>query len=248
LEIIKLKGKINQVERRRTLQRINQIRSCFFEKINKIDKPLARLIRGHRDSILIKKIRNVKEDITTHPEEIQNTIRSFYKKLYSTKLENLDEMDKFLDRYQVPKSNQDQINDLNSPVSSKEIEAVINSLPTKKSPGPDRFNAEFYHMFKEGLIQVLHKLFHKIEIEATLPNSFYEATNTLIPKPQEDPPKIEYFRPICLMNIDAKFLNKILANRIQEHIKTIIYPDQVGFIPGMERWFNIGKSINVIII
>ncbi|WP_227645862.1 hypothetical protein, partial [Klebsiella pneumoniae] len=72
------------------------------EKINKICKPLARLTRGHRDSIVINKI-----DITTDPEEIQNTIRSFYKRLYSTKLENLDEMDKFLDRYQVPKLNQD---------------------------------------------------------------------------------------------------------------------------------------------
>ena len=78
---------------------------------------------------------------TTDPEEIQNTIRSFYKRLYSTKLENLDEMDKFLDRYQVPKLNQDQVNDLNSTISSKEIEAVNNSLPTKISPGADGFSA-----------------------------------------------------------------------------------------------------------
>ena len=106
-EIIKLRGEIDQVETRRTTQRINQTRNYFFEKNNKIDKPLARLTRGHRDSILINKIRNEKEDITTDPEEIQNTIRSFYKRLYSTKLENLDEMDKFLDRYQVPKLNQD---------------------------------------------------------------------------------------------------------------------------------------------
>ena len=131
-EIIKLRGEINQVETRRTIQRINQTRSWFFEKINKIDKPLARLTKGHRDKILINKIRNEKGDITTDPEEIQNTIRSFYKRLYSTKLENLDEMDKFLDRYQVPKLNQDQVDLLNSPISPKEIEAVINSLPAKK--------------------------------------------------------------------------------------------------------------------
>jgi hypothetical protein len=81
-EIIKLRGEINQVETRRTIQRINQARSWFFEKIKKIDKPLPRLTRGHRDSILINKIRNEKGDITVDPEEIQNTIRSFYKRLY----------------------------------------------------------------------------------------------------------------------------------------------------------------------
>jgi hypothetical protein len=74
-----------------------------LRKINKIDKPLARLTRGHRDSILINKIRNENGAITTEPEEIQNTIISYYKRLYSTKLENLDEMDNFLDRYHVPK-------------------------------------------------------------------------------------------------------------------------------------------------
>ena len=100
------------METRRTIQRINQTRSWFFEKTNKIDKPLARLTRGHRESILINKIRNEKKDITGDPEEIQNTIRSFYKRL-----ENLDEMDKFLDRYQVPKLNQDQVKDVNSPIS-----------------------------------------------------------------------------------------------------------------------------------
>jgi hypothetical protein len=118
------------VETRRNIQRINQRRSWFFEKINKIEKHLARLTRGHRESMLINKIRNKKEDITTDPEEIQNTIRSFYKRVYSTKLENLDEMDKFLDRNQIPKLNQDQVNHLNSPIYPNEIKAVINSFPT----------------------------------------------------------------------------------------------------------------------
>jgi hypothetical protein len=112
-------------------------------------------------------------------------------------------MDKFLDRYHVPKLN--QINDVNRPISQKEIEAVINSLPTKKSPGPDGFNAEFYETFKDDIIPILLKLFHKIEIEVTLPNSFYEATITLIPKPREDPTKKENFRLISLVNIDEKY-------------------------------------------
>jgi hypothetical protein len=200
------------VETKRTIQRINQTRSWFFEKINKIDKPLAKLTREHKDSILSNKIKNEKGDITTEPEEIQNIIRSYYKRLYSTKLGNLDEMDNFLHRYQVPKLNQNQINDLNSPISHKEIEAVINSLSTRQSPGPDGFSAEFYQTFKEDLIPVLLKLFHKIGTEGTLPNSIYEATFTLIPKPCKDRTKIKNFRQISLMKIDEKILYKILAN------------------------------------
>jgi hypothetical protein len=155
-------------------------------------------------------------------------------------------MDNFLERYQVPKLNQDQINDLKSPITPKERVVGINSLPTKRSPGPDGFSGEFYQTFKEELIQILLKLFHKIETEGTLPNSFYEVTITLIPKQHKDPTQKENFRPISLMNINAKILNEILDNQIQEHSKMIINIDQVGFIPGMHRCFNIWKSNNVI--
>ena len=91
------------------------------------------------------------------------------------------------------------------------------------------------------LIPVLLTLFNKIETEGTLPNSFYQATITLIPKPQKDPIKIKDFRSISLMNIDAKILNKILAIQIQEYIKTIIHPDQVGFIPGCRNGLIYGN-------
>ena len=108
--------------------------------------------------------------------------KSYYKILYSTQLENLEEMDKFLDRYQISKLNQGQIDYLNSSIAPKEIEGVIERFPTKKSTGPDGFSTEFDQTFKEDLIPILFKLFHKIEIEGTLPNSFYKATITLIPK------------------------------------------------------------------
>jgi hypothetical protein len=155
-------------------------------------------------------------------------------------------MDKFLDAYNQQKFNQKDIKHLNSLITCNEIEAVIKSVPTKKGPGPDGFMAKFHQTFKEELIPILLKLFQEIESEGTLPNSFYEVSITLILKPNKDATRKQNFRQIYLMNIDANIINKIMANRIQQHIKKTIHHDQVSFIPGIQGWFNIPESINVI--
>ena len=104
-------------------------------------------------------------------------------------MDNLEEIDKFLEKYNFPKLNQEEIENLNRPITSTEIETVIRNLSANKSPGPDSFTGEFYQKFREELTSFLLKLFQKIAEEGKLPNSFYEATITLIPKRDKDATK-----------------------------------------------------------
>ena len=156
-------------------------------------------------------------------------------------MDNLEEMDRFLEKFNLLRLYQEETEIMNNPITSTEIEAVIKNLPKNESPGPDGFTGEFYQAFRERLMCILLKLFQKIAKDGTLPNSFYKATITLLSKPDKDNTKKESYRPISLINIDAKILNKSLANRIQQHIKKLILHDQLWFIPGMQGFFNIHK-------
>ena len=154
-------------------------------------------------------------------------------------MDNMEEMDKFLERSNFPRLNQEETENMNRWIPSNEIETEIKNLPTNKSPGPDVFTGEFYKTFREALTPVLLKLFQKLERKdhsqthsIRPPSPWYQNQTKILQKR-------ENYRPISLMNIDAKILNKILANRIQQHIKRFIHHIQVIFIAGMQGWFNI---------
>ena len=180
-EIIQIRAKINEVETRKTLAKINKTKSWFLEKINKIDKPLARLIKKKRERTQVNKIRNEKGEVTTDTAEIQSILREYYKQVYAYKMDTLEEMDKYLERYNLLRLKQEEIENKNRPITSNEIQTMIKNIPTNKSPGPDGFTGEFYQTFREELTPILLKLFQKTAEEGTLPNSFYEATVTLTP-------------------------------------------------------------------
>ena len=131
-EIIKVRAEKNEMETKKTIAKINKPKNWSFEKINKIDKPLARLIKQKRERIQINKIRNDRGEITTDTAEIQSILRDYYKQIYANKMDNVEEMDKFLERYNLPRLNQEETENMNRPITSNEI--VITNRPTNKSP------------------------------------------------------------------------------------------------------------------
>ena len=154
-----------------TIAKINKIKSWFFEKINKIDKPLARLIKKKRKKTQINRSRNEKGEVTTDTAEKQRIMRDYYKQLYANKMHNPEEMDKFLEKHDFLTLNQEEIENTNGPITSTELETVITNLPTNKTPGPDGFTGEFYQTFRQELTCILLKLFQNIAEGGTLTNS-----------------------------------------------------------------------------
>ena len=143
-----------------TIVIINKTKSWFFEKINQIDKSLARLKKKER-RIKSTKLEKKKERLQ-QTMQIQRIIRDYYEELYGKKVDNLGKMDRFLEKFNLPRLKQEEIEIMNNPIKSTEIEAVIKNLPKNKSPVSDGFTREFYQIFREELMLILLKLFQKI--------------------------------------------------------------------------------------
>ena len=130
-----MSSEIHEKEIKETIAKINKTKSWFFEKILKIHNPLARLNKEKREKTQINRIRNEKGEVTTDTAEIQRIMRDYYKQLYANKMDNLEETGKFLEKHNLQRLNQEEIENINIPITSTEIETVIKNLPTNKSPG-----------------------------------------------------------------------------------------------------------------
>ena len=167
---------------------------------------MARLVKKKKRD----KIRSETGEVTTDNAEIQRIMRECYEQLYGNKIDNLEEMHRSLEKFDLPRLNQEEIEIMNNPITSPEIEAVIKkkNLPKNKSPGPDGFTGEFYQTFRKELMPILLRLFQKIAEEATL-KCILQGHHHPDTKTRQRQHKNEDYRPISLMNIDAKILNKI---------------------------------------
>ena len=201
-----------------TVTKINKTKSWFFEKINKIDKPLARFIKKKREKTHINRIRNEKGEVTSDTAEIQRIMRDYYKQLYANKMDNLEEIDNFLGKQNLLRLNWEEIENINRAITSTEIETVIKNLPKNKSPGPDGFTGEFYQTFREELIHASQTL-PKCSRGRNTPKLILRGHHYPDTKSRQRCHKKRNYRPISLMNIDAKILNKIVGNRIQSTLK-----------------------------
>ena len=158
-----------------------------------------RLIKKNRQRTQINEIRNERGEVTTDITEIQRNVRKYYEQLHANKLDNLGEMDKFLETCSLQKLNQEVPENQNRWISTNEMKAVIKKLPANKSPVLDGFTGELYQSFKEKLTHILLKLFQKIQKERILPSSFYEYSIILTPKPDKDTTQKEDCRSISVL-------------------------------------------------
>ena len=139
---------------------------------------LSRLIKKKRERTQINTIRNEGGVTTTDTIEIQRIVRNYHEELYAKKFENLGEMDTFLEKYNLPKLNEEEAENLNRPRTADKIESVIKKLTTLKNPGSDGFTGEFYTAFKEELTPILHRVYEKIQTDGRLPNSFMKPASS----------------------------------------------------------------------
>ena len=222
-------------------------RTQFYIHSDRSGKLLASQLKANSVKRQIIKIRKQDGNLTVDHKEINKTFYDFYNSLYQSEfMGDFSLMNKFFSNLNIPKlSTVDQAL-FDAPISETEIGEAISSMNSGKAPGPDGYTAEFLKMFSSLLSPWLCKIFNDAFIKGKLPQSFYDASISLILKKDKDPTECASYRPISLLNTDSKILTKILATRLENVLPQIISQDQTGFIKNRYSFFNIRKLINII--
>lgn len=245
-ELTKLKYEYNHILSQKVEFGLFRVRQKYFESGDKAGKLLARYIKQQESMATITAVQSEGGALLTKSADINQTFKKFYMKLYtSSASDTQDEIIKFLEGLDLPTLNPDQRDGLDAPVTASEILEVIRTLKVGKAPGPDGLTTEFFKCFPEEVTPLLLQMYNEAFSLGTLPPTLCQALITLILKKGKEPTDCKSYRPISLISLDIKILSKILANRLNRVISTLIHPDQVGFICNRFASDNIRRLINV---
>ena len=244
--IMKLKFEYNSILSNRVSKMLLKMKQKHFELNDKPDTLLARQLKGLQAKRAIHKIKTKTGRVVTDPIEINECFLDFYKDLYTTKItSSVSQITDFLNSLNLPKLSDTAQNALNADIMLEEVTAAIRSFPNGKAAGPDGFGIEFYKAYIDLVAPYLLKMFNHSIASGILPDSLYAANISLILKKGKEDIDPASYRPIALLGCDLKIFTKILANRLNECVSTIIHQDQTGFIPGRFSFSNVRRLLNV---
>jgi len=245
-KISALKYEYNKILSARISKAFFYSKQKHFEFNDKPHRLLARQLRKQENDRTIHKIKSDKGEILINPKDINDRFLQFYKNLYTSK-NNTDHiaMQDFLNKCNLPQLDENEAAQLNSEISVDEVIKAISALKSNKAPGPDGLPGELYKKFNVTLCPYLHRVFTQAHTDGVLPPTLTEAVITVIHKKGKDPEEVGSFRPISLLNQDGKLFSKILANRLSPFLDKLIHPDQTGFIPGRNSFFNVRRLFNI---
>uniref|UniRef100_A0A803JPQ3 Reverse transcriptase domain-containing protein n=1 Tax=Xenopus tropicalis TaxID=8364 RepID=A0A803JPQ3_XENTR len=214
----------------------------IFDKGDKNSKTLAFLAKQQQPCIAVPRIQSQEGRMIHEPHLIAETFAKYYENLYkSTTSHTIHQLNRYLDSSAIPTISPTERAWLDLPITVQEIVSAIQSLPSNKTPGLDGLPPDWYKSLNKTIAPRLLETFQAAWDSQSLPPSFYEALIVVIPKPGRDPTLCSSYRPISLINTDAKILAKILATRLTRVIQDLIHPDQSGFMPGRATDFNLRR-------
>lgn len=245
--LVRAKYELNNFFSQKAEYSLYKLKQKWYESGNKAGKLLASQFKAKRNAQHISAIRNKEDKTITDPRKMNQVFTEFYKKLYSKEGQfDISSANIFFDSLNLPKLSKKNADDLERPITLKEVKRAIITSPIGKAGGSDGICNEFYKKFVDLLSPELLTIFNNIIDSEQLPNSMSESVITLILKKDKDPLECGSYRPISLMCCDGKLFTKILATRLNEVLPKLIHHDQVGFVKGRKSSNSMRRLLHLI--